>query len=204
MLKGILKQKHKKNIFDTFETLLIASATCAFIYITIAIPNKVEGQSMEPNFEHRDLVITNKTIQYLGATDFGRDQNYDYKRGDVVIVKQEKVDIIKRIIALEGEKVEIKNNNVYIDGKELNEEYLPTTTRTKLPTKEDALFSPGEIIEVPSNSYFVMGDNREHSKDSRYKDVGFVRREEIKGEVVFRYWPPTRFGIIHTGEYSIT
>ncbi len=202
-MKEIFKQKQKKTILDTLETFVIAFAVCAFIYITIAIPNKVEGQSMEPNFEHKDLVITNKTIQYLGETDFGRSQNYDYKRGDVVIVRQRNIDIIKRIVAIEGESIEIKNNSLYVEGQELNEKYLPITTRTKLPDKDESLLQNGTTLEVPDHSYFVMGDNRENSKDSRYRDVGFVDRDEIKGKVVFRYWPLTKFGIIHSGEYSL-
>lgn len=157
---------------------------------------------MEPTFHHSDLVITNKTVQYLGNTDFGQSRNYDYQRGDVVIVKQGNTDLIKRVVALEGEEVEIKNNNVYINGMELEEEYLPTTVRTKLPSYELSLFRNEASLTVPENSYFVMGDNREHSKDSRFKEIGFISRSNIKGRVIFRYWPLADLGIIHRGEYK--
>jgi len=201
-LENFLNHKKTKNILDFLETLTIALAFCAFIYLTIAFPNKVEGQSMEPTFHHSDLVITNKTVQYLGNTDFGQSRNYDYQRGDVVIVKQGNTDLIKRVVALEGEEVEIKNNNVYINGMELEEEYLPTTVRTKLPSYELSLFRNEASVTVPENSYFVMGDNREHSKDSRFKEIGFISRSNIKGRVIFRYWPIADIGIIHRGEYK--
>lgn len=198
----IFSNKRTKGIVETLETVFVAVSVCAIIYLTIAIPNKVEGQSMEPNFHQSDLVLTNKTIQYLGTTDFGQKHNYDYQRGDVVIVKQGRTDLIKRIIATEGETVEIKDNAVYINGEKLKENYLPTTTRSKLPPSELSLIRDGKTVTVPSNSYFVMGDNREHSKDSRYREIGFVSRDHIKGKVVFRYWPPSLIGVVHRGEYE--
>lgn len=198
----ILQSKNTKGIVETLETVFVAVAVCAIIYLTIAIPNKVEGQSMEPNFHQSDLVLTNKTIQYIGATEFGQNHNYDYQRGDVVIVKQGKTDLIKRIIALEGETVEIKDNAVYIDGKKIKEKYLPTTTRSKLPASEFSLIREGKSVIVPENSYFVMGDNREHSKDSRFREIGFISRDRVKGKVSFRYWPLSSIEIIHRGEYE--
>jgi len=201
-LENILKSKRTKGIVETFETVFIAVAVCAVIYLTIAVPNKVEGQSMEPNFHQGDLVLTNKTIQYIGATGIGQDYNYDYQRGDVVIARQGKTDLIKRVIALEGETVEIKDNSVYINGEKLREKYLPTTTRSKLPAPEFSLIREGKSVVVPENSYFIMGDNREHSKDSRFREIGFISRNRIKGRVVFRYWPLSSIGVIHRGEFE--
>ena len=201
-MKDFLSNKKTKGILETIETTVIALAIFAVIYLTIAVPNKVEGQSMEPNFHQSDLLITNKTIQYLGTTCFGEKYDYNYKRGDVVIVKQGRTDLIKRIVAVEGEKVEIKNNGVYINGEKLNEKYLQTTTRTKLPLSELSIVREGRTITVPENSFFVMGDNRENSKDSRFNEVGFISRDELKGKVVLRYWPLSKIGLIHRGEYD--
>lgn len=201
-MEEVLKHKQKRNILELVETIFIAIAFCLIIYLLIAVPNKVEGVSMEPNFYENDLLITNKTVRYLGDTNFGEARDYDYRRGDVIIIHHNDEDIIKRIIATEGEEVEIKNNSVYIDGKRLDEEYVPHTTRTKLPSSNLSTFQDGDELTVPEDSYFVLGDNREESKDSRYKDVGLIKRDEITGRVFLRYWPLYSFGLIHTGEYT--
>lgn len=201
-MEEVLKPKQTKNLLELFETVFIALAFCLVIYFTIAVPNKVEGVSMEPTFYENDLVITNKTVSYLGDTQIGQSRDYDYRRGDVIITHHNDTDLIKRIIATEGETVEIKNNNVYIDGERLVEQYIPPTTRTKLPTSQLSTFRNETKIVVPEDSYFLMGDNREESKDSRFKDIGFISRNEIKGRVFLRYWPLSSFGLIHTGEYS--
>ena len=202
-MEEILKPKQKRNILEVIETIFISIAFCLVIYLTIAVPNKVEGSSMYPTFVQSDLVITNKTIQYLGNTDFGKSRNYDYQRGDVVILNKNNTDLIKRIIAVGGETVEIKNNKVYINDKLLEEKYLSSVVRTKLPSSQYASFKQEEKVKVPEGSYMVLGDNREESKDSRYKDVGFIERNKIKGKVVFRYWPLSEFGIIRKGYFEL-
>lgn len=188
---------------EIIETVILAAAFSIIIYITIATPNKIDGSSMNPSFFHNDLILTNKTIQYWGRTPFGESRNYDYKRGDVIVFKLGEEDLIKRIIAEGGDTIEILNDKVYINGSLLKELYLPTTTRTRLPSNEETFLNEGEELTVPLGSYFVMGDNREASKDSRFKDIGFVQRNLIKGRVDIRYWPPSRADIIRRGEYQI-
>jgi len=193
--------RYSRVIVDIIETLVIALAISVIIYLTIAIPNQVEGQSMEPNFHHNDFLLTNKTIQWLGKTSFGQSRDYDYQRGDVIIFHKQDSDLIKRVIAKDGDTVMIKENEVFVNGRELEEKYIPITTRTRTPQTNAAFIQEGETLTVPENNYFVLGDNRENSKDSRYSEVGFISRDLVKGRVFFRYWPLNKFGIIRTGEY---
>lgn len=191
------------NIFiEIIETILLAAAFSVIIYITIATPNKVDGNSMSPNFFHNDLILTNKTIQYWGRTPFGESRNYQYKNGDVIVFTNGEEDLIKRVIATEGQTVEILNGKIYVDSQEIRELYLSTTVRTRIPKPAEAFISEGEVLTVPNGSYFVLGDNREGSKDSRFKEVGFVQRDTIRGRVDIRYWPPSRIDIIRRGETS--
>lgn len=194
--------KIKKAIVDIFETLVIALAISIVIYLTIAIPNQVDGVSMEPNFKHNEFLLTNKTIQWLGQTSFGQNFNYDYKRGDVIIFHNGESDLIKRIIAVGGDTIRIEDDSIFVNDKKIDEKYIPITIRTEASDSSNAFLVEGETITVPEGSYFVMGDNRENSKDSRLADVGFVDRENIRGKVFFRYWPLNKFGIIKRGEFT--
>ena len=181
------------------QTIVIALAICVFIYIFLAIPNQVDGQSMEPNFHHNELLFTNKIIQIVGDKSIGKKLNYDYKRGDVIVFQLPgNPDFIKRIIAGPGDTIKVEGNHPVISGKVVYESYIPSTTLTEGGT----FLEEGEEKTVPSDSYFVMGDNREASKDSRSSDVEFVARKYIKGKVFFRWWPLGRFGLIGSGEYE--
>lgn len=195
------KSRVKRILVDFAETLVVALSISLFIYLTLAIPNQVDGESMEPNFHHNELLLTNKVIQWFGNTSVGKAINYEYKRGDVVVFKLGDDDLIKRIIAIGGDTLMIKDNKVFVNGSEINEKYLPTTTRTRITSGADVLLEEAETIIVPDNYFFVLGDKREVSKDSRLKEVGFISRDMIKGKVFFRYWPPGDFGLIKRGEF---
>ncbi len=186
-------------IVDIMQTIVVALAISVFTYIFLAIPNQVDGHSMEPNFHHNDLLFTNKIIQYIGNKSIGKKLNYDYKRGDVIVFQLPgHPDYIKRIIAGPGDTIKIRNNHPMVNGKMLYETYIPSTTKTKGGT----FLKEGEEKIVPNGKYFVMGDNREASKDSRFIDVGFIDRSYIKGKVFLRWWPLNRFGLIGTGKYE--
>lgn len=193
-------------IVDIIQTIVIALAITVVIYLFIATPHQVDGRSMEETFNDGELLLTNKIIQIIGDKSIGRSLNYDYKRGDVVIFQQEgKEDFIKRIIAAPGDTVRIENENVYVNGMFIRESYIPRTPEftTELPRDPDFRFlEEGEDITVPENSYFMLGDNRQNSQDSRYNTVGFVERSDIKGKVFIRYWPLGSFGLIPRGEYE--
>jgi len=186
-------------IVDIMQIIVIALAICVFIYIFLAIPNQVDGQSMEPNFHHNELLFTNKVIQIIGNKSIGQKLNYDYKRGDVIVFQLPgNPDYIKRIIAEPGDTVKIQNNHPIVNGQMVIESYIPSTTKTEGGT----FLAEGEEKIIPAGSYFVMGDNREASKDSRSIGVEFVKRQYIKGKVFFRWWPMNRFGLIGGGEFQ--
>ena len=132
-------------------------------------PIRVNGSSMYPTLKDKEIMILNK----IGKTVNGID------RFDIVVLKEEDY-LIKRVIALPGEKISCQNGNIYINGKKLKDKY------------GSGLTSDFEPIEVPKDSYFVMGDNRENSKDSRY--IGPINKKEIKGKTSFILFPFKNFG----------
>jgi len=197
-----LKIKTKGSvIIDILQTVVLALAFSLFIYLVFLIPSQVEGPSMEPNFYNRELLFADRTVQWIGAIPIGAGV-YDYNKGDVVIFDFNGINLIKRVIATEGDTIRIENNKVFVNGTQLDEIYLPDGRITSLPDSSRSTLREGEDNIVPENSYFLMGDNREISKDSRYSDVGFVGRKQLKGRVFLRYWPIDKFGIIRPGEPS--
>lgn len=131
------------------------------------------GSSMNPNF--------------INNTSYSVDRNYyrtnDPKRGDVVLLIEQAtngpIEVIKRIIGLQGEKIQIKDGQVYINGNILPEPYIMKEKSTNLYSEN--IIKEGQAIDIPPNQYFVMGDNREHSSDSR--DWGLLKKENIIGKL---------------------
>lgn len=173
---------------DIIETIVVALAIFVVCYLFLFQPHQVKGNSMFPNFHDGEYILTDKVSYRLGLP----------QRGDVIVFKaprNEEVDYIKRIIALPGEEVKVENGKVFIDNKELPETYLPADFST-LP---GTFMTEGFINKVPLEAYFVLGDNRDHSSDSR--EWGFVKRNEIVGKAFFRYWPFARFGLLPKMKY---
>ena len=161
---------------EFFETIVIFGAIFAALYLFVAQFHKVSGSSMFPTMHSGDYLITEKVSYKLG----------DPKRGQIIVLKNprdESQDFIKRIIAIPGATIRVSNNNVYLNGQPLKEDYLPPGT----PSRAGAFLTDGTQITVMSNQYFVFGDNREHSSDSR--EWGPVTKEEIVGRAFFRYFP---------------
>jgi signal peptidase I len=185
--------KEVNPIVDFLQSVVIAIAICIIIYIFIATPNQIEGVSMEPNFYNGEIILTNKLTQWLGGTDFGKSIGLDYNRGDIIVFQKPGFDdFIKRVIAKAGDTIEIRKGGVYVNGERVNEGFLESGTITN-----GASFIPdGEVKTVPEGHYFVMGDNRDESHDSRYIDIGFVDRNWMKGKVILRYLPLNRFTVI--------
>ena len=167
---------------ELIETVLIA--IIIFLLLQIVVKNfRVTGESMQPSFVDGQFLLVNK-ISYRFAQP---------KRGDVIVFRYPRdpgEDFIKRIIGLPGETVRIAEGNVYIDGHPLREPYLQGESTGTYHTLETAL---GE------DEFFVLGDNRRYSSDSR--TWGPVARRNIVGRAWFSYWPPSLWGIVRTPAY---
>lgn len=165
------KTSAKSEIFSWIKVIISAIIIALFVDFVIIANAVVPTGSME------------STIP-AGSRIMGLRLYYNFKdpeRGDIVIFKypdDEKVDYLKRIIGLPGETVEIISGKVYIDGELLDEPYLDEE-----PTGD---FGP---YQVPEDSYFMLGDNRAVSKDSRYWTNTYVRRDKIIAKAFFMYWP---------------
>ncbi len=169
-------------LIDIVETLLLAAAVFLVIYVFLFRPFQVNGDSMFPNFYDKEYILTN-----IITLDF---QNP--KRGEVVVFKappDPEKDYIKRIIGAPNDKVSLKNGYVYLNGKKLDESrYL----KPGVLTYGGSFLKEGAEITVPKDEYFVLGDNRSFSSDSR--EWGFLPRKSIIGKSFFVYWPLNRMG----------
>jgi len=164
---------------------VVVLAVILYIGISFAVQAvHVEGLSMFATLDDNDYLIANKIDYRLHAPE----------RGDIIILRpptSNSTDFIKRVIALPGEKLLIRSGVVYINGHRLDEPYLPEawTQDNNYPTNG----SDGEVI--PPNDYFVMGDNRNRSQDSRF--FGPIGRDRIDGKAWFRIWPLDHVGNIY-------
>jgi signal peptidase I len=158
--------------------LVVSVAVSTFIIIFLYQPVRVEGTSMLPMLEDQDRLFINKLAYRVG----------EIHRGDVVVFlypHDHQKSYIKRVIALPGDDLRIEHGHVYVNGKELAEKYVP-------PRFEDDR-SLAEMT-VPEHEYFVMGDHRSISSDSR--DFGPVDRSLIYGKAAFVYWPMEQVGVV--------
>lgn len=176
------KQSLGSHLVEFIQTLVIFAAIASAIYLFLAQPHKVSGKSMFPNFDNGDYIITDKITYRVSQP----------KRGDVIVFKNprdESQDFIKRILGLPGDTVEIKSGHIYLNGKLLEEPFLDSS----VITNPGFFLQESETMVVPEGSYFVVGDNRQNSSDSR--EWGFLPKNEIIGRVVLRYWPQDAIGI---------
>jgi signal peptidase I len=156
--------------------LVISLAIAAFIVIFLYQPVKVEGTSMMPSLDDQERIFVNKFVYRLEAI----------QRGDIVVFRYPRdpsKSFIKRVIGVGGDHIRIADGRTYVNGKAIFEGYVPTTYMDERVYQE---------IVVPQNSYFVMGDHRSLSNDSR--DFGPVRSSFIYGKAVFGYWPVEKMG----------
>ena len=176
-------------LLDILQVIVFAIAIFLFVYLLILQPHKIKGDSMQPNFPDGEYLLTDK-ISYRFR---------DPKRGDIVVFEppnSEGEEFIKRIIAVPGETVSIINGTMYIDGNKLVEDYIASS----IITNSGAYLSEGVKIIVPEGAYFVLGDNRPHSSDSRI--WGFITEDKINGKAWVIYWPPENAGKIVSPVYA--
>lgn len=172
--KDIRKLLSKSEWFYNLEISIIICFVICFITVFLVNIVKVSGSSMEPTFHNKDLLLVSKNL-------------YNVKNEDVIIINKQNFDesIIKRVIASEGQIVDIDFNSgdVFVDNKLIEEKYIKDKTHRVGNIDENQY-----PLRVPKDCYFVMGDNRNNSVDSRFKEVGMVKKEEIFGEVIFKIW----------------
>ena len=167
------KKKIIKEIISYAAIILVVIIIRIFIFE----PVKVDGPSMDTTLADGQVLILNK-LRYRMT---------DIKRYDIVVLEVDGTKIIKRVIGLPNEVIEIKNNKVYADGKELDNSFASTES-------SDFKMSDIGLEKIPGDSYLVMGDNRKISSDSR--SFGTVKRNQILGRVTFRIWPLNKIGVV--------
>lgn len=169
-------------LIDIIQTLLMVFAVFLVVYVFLFRPFQVNGDSMYPNFHDKEYILTNIiTLRFNNP-----------KLGDVIVFKAPPnldKDYIKRIIGTPGDQIALKNGDVYLNGKLLNEEKY---VNPSIKTYGGTFIKEGETFTTPNDSYFVMGDNRLESSDSR--EWGFVPVKLIIGKSFFAYWPLEQIG----------
>lgn len=174
------KDKVKGELIEWIKSIILAIVIALFIKTFIFNTTYVLGNSMHPTLHEKDRLFTNKLSMRL----------FEVDREDIVVIEAPDVpnkDYIKRIIGKEGDSIEIKDGEVYLNGVKLDEDYLDRNIYTHTYGQS--------YWEVPKGHVFVLGDNREEgaSKDSRF--FGCVPKDSIKGIANFRYFPfNNRFG----------
>jgi signal peptidase I len=152
---------------------------CFFLITFVAQAFRVQGTSMLPLLEDNERIIVNKVIYRFRPIE----------RGDVVVFwypKDPSVSFIKRVVGRPGDQVEIRHGAVLVNGQRLQEDYVRLTLR------DDETYAP---VQVPPGYYYVLGDHRNSSNDSR--NWGEVPEKYVYGKAFFRFWPLSKLGLIH-------
>jgi len=160
---------------DWIASILIAVVVAFCIRTFIVEPYLVEGPSMRPTLKNHERLIVNKFIYRFRAPERGEVLVFSYP-------KDTSRDFIKRVIAVPGDTIEIRDGKVYLNNQLQNETYILEAMRGSYPPST-----------VPEGHVFVMGDNRNNSEDSRFQDVGFVPFDLLKGKASLVFWPLDEF-----------
>lgn len=184
------KKKKVKEVLEYAESLTVVFAVMLLIFTFIARPATVDGESMLPTLRNGERLVISNLF-------------YEPAPGDIVVLcgeadREEGRNLIKRIIAVGGQTIDIdfETGEVTVDGEVLDEPYILERTHLDEGTEFP--------LTVPEGEVFVMGDNRNASRDSRSLSVGTVKEEYIVGRVLFRFFPFDRFGTVSdTGRLNI-
>lgn len=177
-------QSIKEEVYSWIKSLIFAFIIVFLVNSFLFSPTIVSGESMSPTFHDKDRVLLSKTSKI--------------QRFDMIVFDAPDADeyYIKRVIGLPGDIVEVKNDVLYINGQEIPEPYLEENQKEVYFDKLTGDFTLKELtgeVKVPEGSFFVMGDNRLRSKDSRI--FGFISEDAILGEVKFRFYPFADIGL---------
>jgi signal peptidase I len=169
---------HSLGALSLLRDIAISVVLAVVLIVFIYQPVKVEGTSMMPGLTDQERIFINKYTYKLGAGSIAREDlvvfHYPYDPSQ---------SYIKRIIGLPGDTVQVVDGTVYVNSRKLAEPYVPAEYRDHVSVQKES---------VPPDKYFVLGDHRSSSNDSRV--WGFVDRKEIYGKAVFVYWPPDKIG----------
>ncbi len=172
--------------------IFLIIAVFILLGVFVAQPVVVEGTSMLPQLHDGERLLVNKLVYYkFQSVSWGH-----IERGDIIVFwypKDPEKSYVKRVIGLPGEMVEVRDGKILINNQELNEPYLDSEYNQSLPSYEPK--------KVDEHYYFVMGDNRDNSSDSRL--WGLVPEKYIYGKAFFRYWNPSHIGFLKHGKYNL-
>lgn len=190
-----MSAKKKSWVRDWAESIIIAFILAMVIRTFVVQAFKIPTGSMRPTLLEGDIIMVNKFLYgaKIPFTDLRLPKIRQPKRGDVIVFiypENPKKDFIKRLVALPGEIVEIKNGTIYINDQPL----IDSLFSQRYYYNRGDFAEEGHKITVPKDSYFVLGDNSVSSQDSRF--WGFVPAKNILGEAILIYWPPQRIRII--------
>lgn len=172
----------KSEIREYAESFAVAVILALFIIFFVAQSFLVQGVSMEPTLHDGERLLVDKVTYRLREP----------RRGEIVVFgypKEPRRKFIKRIVGLPGDIVEIRDRTLFINGQPVAEEYI-----------RGPMYQPFGPVQVPEGAYFVLGDNRNNSEDSRFRDVGPVPRKNIVGRALLVYWPLDEAGLVRIPE----
>ncbi|WP_414051295.1 signal peptidase I [Macrococcus animalis] len=185
-----------KELKEWIISIVIAVAAVILIRSFFFVPYQVSGDSMAPTFEDKERLIINKISTWTNGLD----------RGDVIVFHaNEKKDYIKRLVGLPGDKIEYKEDLLYVNGKVVEENYLKANRELAINDNLTEDFTVSELThsggknEIPDGRYLVLGDNREISLDSTKPELGLIKQDSVVGKVSIRFWPLNAF---ETGFYE--